>query len=108
MGDIDFDHPSTSLYRAAETVIHSTINMSENSLTKHVCSQCNNVYNSLTYLAMHIKAKHEVKPDLKCNFCEFKTPTTQTLKIHKKTNHSEISLKCNWCTFQTRREDDLI
>ena len=105
MGDINFCHQFTSRSVAAEPPVHS--NMAPNTPAQHVCSQCNNVYNSPTYLAMHVKAKHEIKPDMKCNSCEFKTSSTQALKTHKKTNHDELSFRCDLCTFQTGRHDEL-
>ena len=81
--------------------------MTENIPAQHVCSQCNNVYKSPTYLAMHIKAKHERKPDLNCDFCEFKTSSTNVLKTHKNTTHGELSFRCDLCTFQVRRTGEL-
>ena len=81
--------------------------MTENLPAQLVCSQCNNVYNSPTYLAMHIKTKHETKTDLKCNFCEFKTSATNVLKTHKKTTHGELVVtRCDLCTFQIRRPEE--
>ena len=87
--------------------IQQQSNMTENIPAQHVCSQCNNVYKSPTYLAMHIKAKHETKPDLNCDFCEFKTSSTNVLKTHKNTTHGELSFRCDLCTFQVRRPGEL-
>ena len=81
--------------------------MPADTLAKHVCPQCNNVYNSATYFEMHIKSKHELKPDLKCDFCDFKTLSTQKLNTHKKTVHDVSSFKCNLCIFQSRSKGDL-
>ena len=81
--------------------------MPADTLAKHVCPQCNNVYNSATYLELHIKSKHELKPDLKCDFCDFKTLSTQKLNTHKKTVHNVSRFKCHLCMFQSRTKDDL-
>ena len=82
--------------------------MATSSPSKHVCSQCNNVYNSLTYLEMHIKTKHEIKPDLKCNLCEFTTPSGKILNTHKRSDHNEEqNMKCEFCAYVARRQDSL-
>ena len=82
--------------------------MATSSPSKHVCSQCNNVYNSLTYLEIHIKTKHEIKSDLKGNICEFTTPSGKILKTHKRSDHNEEqNMKCNFCAYVTKRKDSL-
>ena len=83
---------------------------------KHPCTQCKNVYNSMTYLTMHIKATHdqmrsyERNMGYKCDVCNFETSSVKILNIHKRSEHiNEIKskMKCDMCEFGASSRIDL-
>ena len=73
---------------------------------KHNCTQCNNIYNSATYLEAHIEAKHERKVGQKCNICDFSTTSVLVLRDHMKINHN-AKFKCDMCGFETASKSDI-
>ena len=84
----------------------AAIMVSDNpSNVKYNCTQCNNIYNSATYLEAHIEAKHERKVGQNCNICDFRTTSVLVLRDHMKINHN-AKFKCDMCGFETASKSD--
>ncbi|XP_008217409.1 zinc finger protein 711-like isoform X1 [Nasonia vitripennis] len=80
-----------------------------NKILIFLCVTCDSQFESYHTLTNHRKTKCSVDKQLKCEFCDYKTPFNSNLKLHVDRRHSNKEnvvekLKCSKCKTEFKRE----